>query len=426
MRLARVAVFTVFGVNGFLLAMWVVHIPAVTDRTGVSHSELGMFILLMAGAAIAGIRLAGPMADRFGSRTQAGAAAVTASVAVIGPGLATGPVQLGIALACFGFANGALDMSMNAQAVQVERAYGRPILAAFHALFSGGGLLGSLLGAGALRLGLDLRLTLLLTCLAGLALTALWVPRMLPDAHQDVHATVPGAEVSAPGGDPGATVSLDDPAVRTGSGRTPRADLGEPSADDPRAGHGRKVLALAVIAFAVLLTEGVAADWSTLQMRDRLGVDDATAALAFAAFSITMTGGRLVADRVSGAIGPVAVVRHGMLLAALGLTFIVVSPWTPLTLTGWALCGLGLSGSIPQIFTAAGNLGSTTAATDMSRVFALGYLGLLAGPALIGGLTELVSLTTALVVPLVAVVVCALSAGVVTPRANRDVRAPTR
>ncbi|SLJ57340.1 MFS-type transporter [Mycobacteroides abscessus subsp. abscessus] len=49
----------------------------------------------------------------------------------------------------------------------------------------------------------------------------------------------------------------------------------------------------------------------------------------------------------------------------------------------------------------------------MSRVFGLGYLGLLAGPAIIGWLTELIPLTAALIVPLLAVLACALSAGVV-------------
>ncbi|MBF6247988.1 MFS transporter, partial [Nocardia elegans] len=181
LRIARAAVFTVFGLNGFLLAMWVVHIPVVTDRTGIAHSTLGMFILLMAGAGIVGMRAAGPLADRFGSRTLVAAAAVVAALAVIGPGLATAPAGLAIALACFGFGNGALDVSMNAQAVHVERAYRRPIMSAFHALFSGGGLLGSLLGAAALRAGLDLRVTLVLASLACLALVALSVPRLLAD-----------------------------------------------------------------------------------------------------------------------------------------------------------------------------------------------------------------------------------------------------
>ncbi|MEV6273655.1 MFS transporter [Nocardia sp. NPDC051832] len=389
MRRARVAVFTVFALNGFLLALWVVHIPVITDRTGVAKSTLGTFILMLAGAGIIGMRIAGPLADRFGSRTLVGAAAAITALTVIGPGLATGPVALAIALACFGFGNGALDVSMNTQAVHVERAYGRPIMSAFHALFSGGGFLGSVLGAAAQRADWDVRLTLGVAAVGCLALTAALVPLLL----RDVTSTTPEVAdaVPAPHDEPGPT----------GWRRVPE--------------RTRKVMALALIAFVLLLCEGAAADWSALQVREHLDADESTAALAFAAFSFTMTAGRFATDRIAGAFGRVAVVRYGSLICAAGLGLIIVSPWVPLTLLGWALCGIGLSGGIPQIFTAAGNLGSSTAATDMSRVFSLGYLGLLAGPAIIGWLTALVPLTTALAAPLLLLLLCSWKAGVVAP-----------
>lgn len=403
-RVARAAVFTVFALNGFLLAMWVVHIPVITDRTGVSKSMLGMLILLMSGAGIAGMRLAGPLADRFGSRTLVGTAACIASVAVVGPGLATGPFTLALALACFGFGNGALDVSMNTQAVLVERAYRRPIMAAFHALFSGGGLLGSLLGAATLRAGWDLRVTLVLAAASCVALTLTLVPRLLRETASSHHDVMPiGPEAARSSNQPG-------PDRMTRDHVTTHLDA--------RA-RGRKVFALAAIAFALLLAEGVAADWSALQLREHLNADAATAALAFGAFSTTMTIGRFGADRASHAFGRVAVVRYGSLIAAAGLAVIVVSPWIPLTLLGWTMAGLGLAGGIPQIFTAAGNLGSTRAATDMSRVFSIGYLGLLAGPTVIGWLTAVMSLTTAMVVPMIAVLLCCRYASVVaTPRTD--------
>ncbi len=417
-RVARVAVFTVFGLNGFLLAMWVVHIPLITDRTGVAKSTLGMFILLMAGAGIVGMRITGPLADRFGSRTLVAAAAIIMSAAVIGPGLATGPISLAIALACFGFGNGALDVSMNTQAVHVERAYGRPIMGAFHALFSGGGLLGSLLGAATLRAGWDMRMTLGLAAIGGVALTLAVLPRLLRDtdtARAAERATDSPILNETVGDYLPHTAELDPPVAKD-------TQSGQSDAEHDQREHRRKVLALAVIAFSVLLAEGVAGDWSTLQLREHLGADAATAALAFGAFSVTMTAGRLAADRVSGVFGRVAVVRYGMLLSALGLALIMVSPWIPLTLSGWALMGLGLSGSVPQIFTAAGNLGSDKAATDMSRVFSIGYLGLLAGPAVIGWLTAVIPLTAALAVPLIAVLVCCRYAGVVAPEPTDRLR----
>lgn len=414
-RIARAAVFVVFALNGFLLAMWVVHIPAITDRTGIAHSTLGMFILMLAGAGIVGMRIAGPLADRFGSRTVVAAAAAITSISVLGPGLATGPVSLAIALACFGFGNGALDVSMNTQAVHVERAYDRPIMSAFHALFSGGGFLGSLLGAAAQGAGWDVRLSLSLAAGAGLAITAALVPRLLADtgsAAREANSDAPPE--SGPHDHIPESTDHVPPNQRRESETTPHD--GRTAASTTAPNRSRKVLALAAIAFALLLTEGVAADWSALQVRDHLDVDDATAALAFAAFSCTMTAGRFTTDRVAGAFGRVAVVRYGTLIAAFGLVLIMASGWVPLTLLGWAMCGLGLSGGIPQIFTAAGNLGSTTAATDMSRVFSLGYLGLLAGPSIIGWLTALVPLTAALFVPLIAVLLCCRYAGAVAPQ----------
>lgn len=407
------AVFSAFTLNGFLLAMWVVHIPAITDRAGVSASTLGTFVLLLAAAALVGMRLAGPVADRIGSRTLVAIAATAASLTVLGPGLATSPLALGVALACFGFGNGALDVSMNTQAVHVERAYRRPIMSAFHAMFSAGGFAGALVGAAAQRAGWSPPLTLACASIAGLLCTALLVPRLVvhhePASRREDHGVpTAGSAAEASVGKPGAhEVRAEGGAVEVRPG---------PTGPDHRLAHVRRrnVLSLGVIAFVLLLAEGVAADWSALQAREHLGASESGAALAFGAFSATMTIGRFLTDRVSQAFGPVAIVRYGSLLAAAGFTVVIVSPWLPLTLAGWAMCGLGIAGGVPQIFSTAGNLGGSTAATDMSRVFTIGYLGLLAGPAMIGWLTALIPLTAALAVPLVLTLACAAAARVVS------------
>ncbi|TCJ94580.1 MFS transporter [Nocardia alba] len=429
-RMARAAVFAAFTLNGMLLAMWVVHIPAITDRAGVSASGLSVLVLLMAGAALVGMRLAGPAADRFGSRALVAAAASAISVTVLGPGLATDPLTLAIAVACFGFGLGALDVSMNTQAVYVERAYHRPIMSAFHAMFSAGGFAGSLVGAATQYAGWPPQLTLTCAGIGGLAVTAALVPHLLgrqqpespsrpeyydnEDARSATGARERPTDAAEPAGarydtDPGSSTSS-PPAT---SGPTATVELGAEKREQRRR-RTRKVLSLGAVAFILLLAEGVAADWSALQVRERLDTSEASAALAFGAFSATMTLGRFLADRVSGALGPVAIVRYGSLLAAVGFAVVIGSPWLPVTLLGWAMCGLGLAGGVPQIFSTAGNLGGTAAATDMSRVFTIGYLGLLAGPAMIGWLTAVVPLTAALTVPLVLTLACAATARVVS------------
>src|ERR1700740_2844519 len=53
----------------------------------------------------------------------------------------------------FGASKGGVDVSINAQAVVVDRCYGRPIMSSFQALWSVGGLAGGFLTGAALALG---------------------------------------------------------------------------------------------------------------------------------------------------------------------------------------------------------------------------------------------------------------------------------
>ncbi|MGW3240346.1 hypothetical protein [Streptomyces olivaceus] len=137
-----------------------------------------------------------------------------------------------------------------------------------------------------------------------------------------------------------------------------------------------------------------------------LGAPTAASATAFALYSAAMALGRLTGDRLTAAFGAQTVVRAGAVLATAGLAVGGVGTSAPLALTGWALFGLGLSTTVPSLITAAGAGGAKAVAT----VTATGYLGLLAGPALIGALASATTLCTALLLPaLLAAAVAALA-----------------
>ncbi len=172
-RRCRRAVAAIFALNGFLAAMWVAHIPVISDRTGVGHDELGGLLLLLGAAAFVGMQLCGPLIDRWGSRPLTIAAACLLSAVIVTPVLAVDTVTLGAALAAFGFANGCLDVSMNAQAVAVERAYGRPIMSSFHGWFSAGGLIRS--GVVAVALWTDAGVVPTVACAAAAGLVVVAV-----------------------------------------------------------------------------------------------------------------------------------------------------------------------------------------------------------------------------------------------------------
>lgn len=374
------AVSGIFALNGVLAAMWVAHIPVIQDRTDVDHATLGGLLLALGGSAFVGMQLMGPLTDRFGSRRPTVFSALALSVAIVVPGLASGPGSLALALVVFGFCNGALDVAMNSQAVLTERAYGRPIMSSFHGYFSVGGLVGSGVVAATLAAGVPLLVTLWTFCGIGLVSALLLSGSLLT-------------------GRPGDGVD-DDDVVDGGSG-APRP-------------WGRIAL-LSTVAFALMLAEGTAYDWSALYLVERFDQPEAIGAIAYGAFSATMVIARFSADPVSARLGPVAVVRLGSLIAVAGVALVILAPTPALSVVGWAIFGLGVAGGVPQLFTAAGNLSRRGSGQAISMVVGCGYVGMLAGPAIIGPISSWTSLGTALWLTAAAMAFAAVAAPVVRP-----------
>ncbi len=369
---ARRATSGLFGLNGFLLGSWIVQIPLVKDRTGIDDAALGGLLLLTGLSALAGMQVAGRLIDRIGSRPTATVAMSALALVLPLVGLAESPLALAGALVVLGLSNGVVDVSQNAQAVVVERAYGRPIMAAFHAMYSLGNLAASLLGGLLISLDTSLVVTLSGAAAAGLLGVAACRRSLLPDAP---------AEPAEPG--------------------------------RPRAPWTPQVVLLGLLAFALMLSEGVAYDWSTVHLRDQLGSSETVAAWAFGSFAAAMTVVRLLADRVVARVGAAAYVSGAALVGAAAMLGVVLASSAPVAIAAWTVFGIGLAGCVPQFFSAAGNVDPAAAGTYLARVTSFGYTGLLAGPSIIGFLTHWVPLSTALVVPLVGCLV----AGVLARRA---------
>lgn len=379
LRAGRLATFAFFAVVGFDMGMWIVHIPAIEQRVGIGHAVLGWLLLLLGAGAFTGMQLIGPLTDRFGARTVVPVSAVLCSAALVLPGLATDVWTLGAALVVFGFSTGCLDVSINTHAVQVERGYQRPVMSAFHALFSIGGVAASLVGAFTLTRGWSPATTLGAMALLSLGVTALAAPALLRQ-------------------DPARDLAVAAPQAVKARRRTPS-----------------RIWILAALAFTLMLCEGVANDWSALHLKDVLDAPASTAALAYGAYATAMTTGRLLADRVAARLGTVAVLRYGSALAALGMTLAALAPNVPVALAGWTVFGAGLSGCIPQLFSAAGHTDPAAAGANVSRVSGLGYLGMLAGPAVIGPLTEVVPLNLTFFLPVTFCVLASVTARILKP-----------
>lgn len=366
----RAAITTIFALNGAAFAAWYARLPAIADRLELGPGEIGVALL---GAPV-GLLLAqgaiGGLIARHGSYALLRFCPV-ACAAVLLPALAVSLPTLVLAVTLTGAANGAMDVTMNAQGLAVERAAGRRLFTSLHAGFSFGAL-GGAAAAGALAaVGVGPVVHLAAWGLVAAALAALAVRGLLRDVGVGAEGT---AHV-----------------------RRPRLDA--------------RLLAIGVMAFAALLAEGSVTDWSALFLDRVVGAAAGTAPLGLAAFSLTMGIGRLAGDGLAPRIGSRALAQGGGALAAAGLGLALAGATTPTALAGFALMGCGLASLFPLALRAAGGEGAA-AAPALAAVSAAGYVGFLVGPPAIGGLAELVGLRAALLLACGACVVAAALGGV--------------
>jgi MFS family permease len=108
----------------------------------------------------------------------------------------------------------------------------------------------------------------------------------------------------------------------------------------------------------------------------------------------------------------------------IGMTVVICSPTPVLSVVGWAVFGLGVAGGVPQLFTAAGNISSRSSGQIISMVVGCGYVGMLAGPAVIGPVSNWFSLGTALWIAAAGMAFAFVAAPVVRPRVPDTEPAP--
>jgi predicted MFS family arabinose efflux permease len=369
-----VAVLAAFLGNGAVVAGWVPQIPTLKARLALSDGELGLSLFGSAAGGILALPLAAWAAGRVGSR------AVTFSTGFLYCLLLPLLPQTGswwsasLLLVLFGACHGGMDVAMNAQAVAVEAARGRPSMSSFHACYSLGNFASAGLAGLLLALGLSAQGVMLAIALTVAAGFALLLPGLLP----------------AIGGGRGA------PKAPPRRWRRPSGIL----------------LALGALSFAVLLGEEAMQDWSTVFLRFERGQSAALAAWGYTAFAAAMAAGRLLGDRLVERLGAVALVRAGALLAAAGLAAALLAPWAAASIAGFAAVGFGIANVIPLLFGAAGRVNPARASDGIAVVAVAGYAAFLGGPLAIGFVADRLSLPAGLAMVVLALLAVAAAAGI--------------
>lgn len=371
--LHRRAVGVMFFVAGAAYANWLARIPAVRDTLGLNERELGMLLLAGASGALVAFRFAGRLIARYGSRRVTRLAGTLFCAFLALPTCFANAVGSAVALFWVGAASGLMDVAMNAQAVEVERAHTRQILSLFHGLFSLGGLVGAMMGGAAAALGVAAPLHLALAGLILLIPTVVYGAALLPFTP----AESPPSTTARPTG---------------------------------------KLLALGAVVFCSSVGEGAMADWSAVYLLDVLHTTAGVAALGFAFYSVAMLVGRFTGDWFTTRFGAVRMVRLGGLVVSGSLGLGLMSQSVAAMFAAFFCVGVGLAVVVPVVFRCGGQLPGVAPGAALATLATLSYSAFLLGPPVIGFIAANYTLRGGLaVVAVLALVLSCLASAVATP-----------
>jgi MFS family permease len=351
---ARRATLLIFLVCGIGLSSWAPMVPFAKISLGLNESDLGVVLLSLGAGAIFTMPLTGILINKYGSRKIALIAAFIIALLLPMLLMAKTSWQLAAALFVFGAGIGCIDVSMNAQAVLVQERHGSHIMSSFHGMFSLGGLIGSI-GLGFLiKAGLS-------PTVAAVSISALLILIAVTQSRY----LLPHSEEA----------KLDSTGFQLPKG---------------------PVLYLGLMCFVLFLAEGSMLDWSAVFLQFYRNFDPSLSGVGYAAFSVAMAVMRLTGDKLIHRLGSAKVVLYGTMLAGSGFLLAVLIPSSVAAIAGFVLVGLGAANVVPVFFTAAGSFPNIPPSIALSAVTTLGYSGQLVGPAFIGFIAEVTSLSVAL------------------------------
>jgi len=361
-RRSQLAVASLFGALGFSYGTWTSRLPAIKGNLGLSTSQVSVVLLFAALGAIFSFPVTAAALHKLGSR---GASLVSGTL------LAMGLVIFGLAptwaLACavmclYGVLASTMDVAMNAQGVEVERATAQPVMSRLHAVFSLGTMAGAFFASGITLVTTSVPLHFVVAALVVLAAVLLPRAGLIADAKPIA------------GG--------------TRSFALPRG----------------VALLIGAMAFLGMIVEGSMVDWSTLYLKERAGASQQIAPLGIASLQGTMLVTRWFGDRARVRWGARKLLFGGALVAGVSLAVALTVGGIVPALVGFALFGFGVATVSPCVYAA----GAREGGVALAAVMTLGSLGFLVGPLVIGAVAQATNLSWGMAVVAAAAIALAL------------------
>jgi len=335
------------------MGVWAPLVPYARARVGIDDGLLGLLLLCLGIGSMTSMFFSGVLAGRYGCRRII-ILSVVGLICIL-PFMSSLTTFSGMmfSLFLFGAFLGLTDVTMNIQAAMVEQASAKPIMSGFHGFFSIGGIVGSAGGTLLLNFGLSPLHTIYVTNGFILLLLAVSARELVRFGTHD-----------------------------------------EESQTKQKFNPNSVLVLIAMMCLVSFLAEGAVLDWSGVFLTQNSGLALQNAGWGYALFGMTMALMRFIGDAVVLRLGRTKTLMLSGIFASCGYLLTVMFPHWTLSLLGFALIGIGTANIVPILITLAGKETVMPVNMSIAMVTTIGYIGILAGPAVIGLIANMTDLYT--------------------------------
>jgi len=361
------AVGFLFAASSLLFGTWVAAIPSIKERFSFTDGSLGLTLLLSPLGAITGVFISTKVFSKIPVGKWMFTGYLILCVIMILQINSVNRLMLWICLYSFGLISFLNGVSTNATISLMEKKYDRLLMSSCHALYSLGGAISA--GLAALMVAFDIARGWQIVLVVFIIVAVIFSTRHYLLANLDI--------------------------IHSGSG------IKLPSLS---------VLGISFICMILFMAEGCVADWSGIYFKEVLHAPKIFISLGYGSFAVAMTIGRLNGDYIVSKTGNKKAVIWGCLMASAGFVLVVFTPVIALALLGYIIIGFGCSCIVPVLFRASANIPGLSKVEGFAMVTTGGLIGFLAGPSVIGFISEKLGLSAGLSLMIVMTLLAAVTA----------------
>jgi len=336
-------------VNAILFSQWAVRIPDVKAALGISDAQLGFALLASPLGVVTATPLITFLIHKYGSARMSISGTILMSLAIICLALPNSLIGLTISLFLFGVSNGLYDISMNSLASAVEKSKQKVIMSTTHGFWSLAAMVSSLLAGYITSMSIPYSTHFIISALICVAIV------------------IPGSK---------SILTIRDIGEEAYKWKWP----------------GTTIVGFIIMAFIIFFVEGGIMDWNSMFYQDVLDSPAGMLGFGFAAFSLAMAIARFSGDVLLENYNSYSILLGGCVILSAGLGLYSIGYSIFLCSFAMILSGLGCSILIPTLFREAGMQPNIAPSMGIGLVSTLGYTGFLAGPPILGFISESYSL----------------------------------